>query len=206
MVQQIAGYKNAIKDCEYQLSSTHARMAVLDESGVKETKIRQIQHSEFVTLTDNNAALGCLDGVRVVQSARQSEIKTRAGGNTIDSGVGRQGGCRDPKSSWRRTMLPIFGRTNVPSCLTSTELALWQAFTVLPKILNGASCEDRSHSVFVAVIAQEECKSCACVFFEALTCDAYMNRCVCSSPFPSLKKDDSFARTIWSVSKSKLIT
>ena len=101
LVQQIAGYKDAIKDCEYQLSSTHARIeAVLDESGVKETKIRQIQHSEFVTLTDNNAALGCLDGVRVVQSPRQSEIKTRAGGNTMDSGVGRQGGCRDPKSSW----------------------------------------------------------------------------------------------------------
>ena len=36
-------------------------------SGVKETEIRQKQHSE-VTLTDN-AALGCLsDGVRVVQS------------------------------------------------------------------------------------------------------------------------------------------
>jgi len=70
LVQQIAGYKDAIKDCEYQLSTTHAGVeAVLNESGVTETKIRQIQHSEFVTLTDNNAALGCLsDGVRVVQS------------------------------------------------------------------------------------------------------------------------------------------
>ena len=67
-VQQIAGHKDAIKDCECQLSTTHARIeAVLDESGLKETKIRQKQHSE-VTLTDN-AALGCLsDGVRVVQS------------------------------------------------------------------------------------------------------------------------------------------
>ena len=70
LVQQIAGYKDAIQDCEYQLSTTQARIeAVLDESGVTETKIRQIQHSEFVTLTDNNAALGCLsDGVRVVRS------------------------------------------------------------------------------------------------------------------------------------------
>ena len=69
LVQQIAGCKDAIKDCEYQLSTTHARVeAVLDESGVKETKTRQTRHSE-VTLTDNNAALGCLsDGVRVVQS------------------------------------------------------------------------------------------------------------------------------------------
>ena len=77
LVQQIAGYKDAIKDNECQLSTTHARIeAVLDESGVKETKIRQKQHSEFVTLTDN-AALGCLsDGVRLVQSS--TELRTGA--------------------------------------------------------------------------------------------------------------------------------
>ena len=40
LVQQIAGCKDAIRDNEYQLSTTHARIeAVLDESGVKETKI-----------------------------------------------------------------------------------------------------------------------------------------------------------------------
>ena len=34
LVQQIAGYKDAIKDCECQLSTTHARIeAVLDERG-----------------------------------------------------------------------------------------------------------------------------------------------------------------------------
>ena len=82
LVQKIARYKDAIKDCEYQLSTTHARIeAVLDVSGVKETTTRQMQHSEFVSLTDNNAALGRLSaGVRLVQSptelwARQSVDK-----------------------------------------------------------------------------------------------------------------------------------
>ena len=133
LVQQIAGYKEAIKDCEYQLSTTHARVeAVLDESGVKETKIRKTRHSE-VTLTDNKRCAGL--SVRwcpwSCDRPRQSEIKTCACGNTMDS-------------SWTRRMSrskKFLGRTNVadvptkivPSCLTSTELALWQAFAVLPK-------------------------------------------------------------------------
>ena len=98
-VQQIAGYKDAIKDNECQLSTTHARIeAVLDESGVKETEIRQKQHSEFVTLTDNNAALGCLsDGVRLVQSS--TELRTGAAIRNWDM-CGWDHFCRDPKISW----------------------------------------------------------------------------------------------------------
>merc|ERR1719434_220613 len=63
LAHQIAGHKDTIEDLEEQLSNTDDRIAVvqksiseLDASVAKATAIRQKQHSEFVTLTANNAA------------------------------------------------------------------------------------------------------------------------------------------------------
>merc|ERR1712135_95438 len=63
LAHQIAGHKDTVEDLEEQLSNTDERIAVvqksiseLDASVAKATAIRQTQHSEFVTLTANNAA------------------------------------------------------------------------------------------------------------------------------------------------------
>jgi len=63
LAHQIAGHKDTIEDYEEQLSNTETRIAAvqksvseLDASVAKATEIRQKQHSEFVTLTANNAA------------------------------------------------------------------------------------------------------------------------------------------------------
>merc|ERR1712136_291094 len=63
LAHQIAGHKDALEDYQEQLSNTETRIAAvqksiseLDDSVAKATEIRQKQHSEFVTLTANNAA------------------------------------------------------------------------------------------------------------------------------------------------------
>merc|ERR1712136_436780 len=63
LAHQIAGHKDTVEDLEEQLSNTDERIEVvqksiseLDASVAKATAIRQTQHSEFVTLTANNAA------------------------------------------------------------------------------------------------------------------------------------------------------
>merc|ERR1719323_2737957 len=63
LAHQIAVHKDTKEDYEEQLSNTETRIAAvqksiseLDASVAKATEIRQKQHSEFVTLTANNAA------------------------------------------------------------------------------------------------------------------------------------------------------
>merc|ERR1711916_205586 len=63
LAKTIVGHKDAIQEFQEQLSNTDDRIAVvqksiseLDDSVAKATEIRQKQHSEFVTLTANNAA------------------------------------------------------------------------------------------------------------------------------------------------------
>ena len=63
LAHQIAGHKDTMEDYEEQLSNTETRIAAvqksiseLDASVAKATEMRQEQHSDFVTLTANNAA------------------------------------------------------------------------------------------------------------------------------------------------------
>merc|ERR1711916_164025 len=63
LAKTIVGHKDAIQEFQEQLSNTDDRIAVvqksiaeLDDSVTKATEIRRNQHSEFVTLTANNAA------------------------------------------------------------------------------------------------------------------------------------------------------
>jgi len=68
----IKSHKSAISDFTEQLSGTEERLdavtksvAELDASVAKSTKIRQDEHSEFVTVTANNAATSKLLGIAI---------------------------------------------------------------------------------------------------------------------------------------------
>ena len=73
LAHQIAVCKDAIKGYEIQLSNADGRVEAvkkpgseLDETWAKRTERRQKQHSEFVTLTENNAAE--MESLKLAQS------------------------------------------------------------------------------------------------------------------------------------------